>query len=363
MACSASATNPVLTSIDTEGVLYRTAMPDSFTVAHIADEIDILRAAAALPEGEPFRVTVMARNDDYGVEVGNGLTSALIARGYETNVVPYNPRRVIFTEEAASIAAAVPNLVVLVSYDESIRLVGDLISAGVSPATLIGLDSTFDPRFAERAVPSDPTLVDGMHVIGSTGDRAFIDRLVAESDQLVFGAQAYDCAVIGALAAQAAASFDAAGFVPQMTAVTSEGRSCSTVDDCLTKLAAGDDIDYEGVSGGVRFDEAGDPAEARFTTALFTKGVAAEVSTTDLDLDDLRQQEAMAAAVFTTRLQQVLTALGFYTGPIDGQESEELTAAIAALQTDLGVPVTGVYDAETDAASASQVRLDQFDPE
>lgn len=350
VACSASATNPLLSSIDTEGVFYRTAFPDSFTVVHVADEIDAIRAAAALPEGQPFRVTVMARNDDYGVQVGNGLTSALIARGYESNVVTYNPRRVIFTEEAASIAASAPNLVVLVSYDESIRLVGDLVSAGVSPTTLIGLDATFDPRFAERAVPSDPAAVDGMRVIGSTGSRAFIDRLVAESDQLVYGAQAYDCAIIGALAAQAASSFDAAGFAPQIAGVTADGRSCSTVADCLESLAAGDDIDYEGVSGGVRFDDAGDPSEARFTTATFTKGALTEVSTTDLDLDDLRQQEALAAAIFTTRLQQVLTALGFYSGPIDGQESDELTAAIAALQADLGVPVTGVYDAETDAA-------------
>ncbi len=62
------------------------------------------------------------------------------------------------------------------------------------------------------------------------------------------------------------------------------------------------------------------------------------------------QAEAFAEAIFVTRLQQVLTALGFYTGPIDGIYSEEVTAAVSALQADLGVPVTGVYDTATDEA-------------
>jgi uncharacterized surface protein with fasciclin (FAS1) repeats len=49
-------------------------------------------------------------------------------------------------------------------------------------------------------------------------------------------------------------------------------------------------------------------------------------------------------------LQQVLTALGYYEGPIDGIYSEAVTAAVSALQADLGVPVTGVYDTATDEA-------------
>jgi hypothetical protein len=75
------------------------------------------------------------------------------------------------------------------------------------------------------------------------------------------------------------------------------------------------------------------------TTASFAGGVLSEVASSDLDLDDIRQQEALAAAIFTTRLQQVLTALGYFSGPIDGQWSDELTAALSALQADLGVPV------------------------
>ena len=113
---------------------------------------------------------------------------------------------------------------------------------------------------------------------------------------------------------------------------------------------AGDDIDYEGVSGGIRFDEKGDVLEARFTVGRFTDATLEEVSSTDVDLDELLQAEAFAEAIFVTRLQQVLTVLGYYEGPIDGIYSEAVTAAVGALQADLGVPVTGVYDEATDAA-------------
>lgn len=352
VACSASATSPELTALDKQHVLYRTAMPDAFTVDLVANAISADAEAAKLPEGQQYTVSIVARDDDYGRSVGNGLTSALVARGMAVEVVPYSARQVIFTAEAAKVAAAKPGTTVLVSYGEGVRLVDTLVSAGVAATSIIGLDGMFDPNLAQRASNTNPARLDGLRVLGSTGSRAFLDRLAAVPGltQLVYGAQAYDCTIIGALAAQAAGSADATGFGPQLTKVTDGGKSCSTVADCLSNLAAGDDIDYEGVSGGVRFDTNGDPAEARLTTATFNDGTMSEVSTADLNLDDLRQQEALAAAIFTTRLQQVLAALGYYSGPIDGQWSDEMTAAVLALQIDLGVPQTGVYDEATDTA-------------
>ncbi len=49
----------------------------------------------------------------------------------------------------------------------------------------------------------------------------------------------------------------------------------------------------------------------------------------------------------TRDLQILLTDLGFYSGPIDGIWSPELTEAVRALQRELGVPETGVIDAAT----------------
>ena len=50
-------------------------------------------------------------------------------------------------------------------------------------------------------------------------------------------------------------------------------------------------------------------------------------------------------------LQTVLTVTGYWTGPIDGEWSDALTAALESLQSDLGVEPTGEVDAATVAAA------------
>jgi peptidoglycan hydrolase-like protein with peptidoglycan-binding domain len=58
-------------------------------------------------------------------------------------------------------------------------------------------------------------------------------------------------------------------------------------------------------------------------------------------------EAASQAVAHTAALQTALTLAGYWTGPIDGQWSDALTAALGSLQSDLGVPVTGVVDAAT----------------
>jgi peptidoglycan hydrolase-like protein with peptidoglycan-binding domain len=60
----------------------------------------------------------------------------------------------------------------------------------------------------------------------------------------------------------------------------------------------------------------------------------------------------------TAALQSALTIAGYWTGPIDGQWSDALTAALQAFQTDLGVEPTGVVDPAT--ISAAQQALDEL---
>ena len=56
---------------------------------------------------------------------------------------------------------------------------------------------------------------------------------------------------------------------------------------------------------------------------------------------------AAAAASHNAAIQGALKVLGYWDGPIDGAWSDELGAAIAKLQGDLGVDPTGVVDAAT----------------
>jgi peptidoglycan hydrolase-like protein with peptidoglycan-binding domain len=57
------------------------------------------------------------------------------------------------------------------------------------------------------------------------------------------------------------------------------------------------------------------------------------------------QSAETTAAV--TELQQVMTDLGYYDGPIDGVYGEATTQGVKKMQTDLGVTADGVYGPET----------------
>jgi branched-chain amino acid transport system substrate-binding protein len=353
LTCSASATLTDLNTSPPVAAFYRTALPDSETVEFVARQVEAKRDAVAA--GQPWKVTIVARGDDYGTSVSSGLSALLASQGITTSVVTYHPEQTSLAQPAADVVATAPNAVVAVTYEEAPRLLDQLVNQGIPAASIIGLDAMFVPRLAEMTFPGAPQKLDGMTVIGVTGDRAFLQRLSAlPSGQVQYGAQLYDCAMVIALAAQTARSTDPAQYGPKLNTVLTGARPCSTYADCRAKLDAGESIAYQGQIGTFRFNATNTPTASRFTVANLANGNFVVAQSVDVDFAAIEAAHAadlaLAAAVQTTRIQQALTALGLYSGPIDGQQSDALTAAITALQQQLGLPATGVYDAETDAA-------------
>ena len=70
----------------------------------------------------------------------------------------------------------------------------------------------------------------------------------------------------------------------------------------------------------------------------------------DQKLAALGQQAAAQEQTQTASVQTVLKLTGYWTGPIDGSWTQELTDALKKFQTALGVPPTGAVDAATLAA-------------
>ena len=352
IGCTASASLPGLTAGQESFGLFRTALPDDVVVSQLADAI-IARRDAESPNAA-WKVAIVARSDDYGLSVGNGLAASLESRGLDPSVVGYSPGRVLFVGTAAEVTELRPDLTVIVSYEEGAAIVTELIRGGIAPASMIGLDSFFRPRIATLAGPDgDATAADGFTMIGTTGNRGFLQRLFDDdpNGQVADAAQAYDCAIVLGLSTEAVAVGSSATISDAVRDVTAGGTTCTTYGDCLDKLSAGEDIDYDGASGKLAIDDQGDPTFGRFTVATIEDGEVSVVETVDIDIAQIRrEQAAVAAAAFTTRLQQALRFLGFYSGPIDGLEGPELTAALAAFQESAGLQPTGVYDEATDAA-------------
>jgi branched-chain amino acid transport system substrate-binding protein len=351
-ACSASASLPGATLGQETLSLVRTVLPDDVTSTYLAGQI-IARRDETAP-GVAWKVAIVARSDAYGQSIGNSLAAILQSAGLEPSVVGYNPRRVTFTGTAEEVAAIEPDLSVLVTYEEGANLLSALVTAGLDPATMIGLDAFFQPRIADLATAgTDASAVDGFQALGAMGNKAFLERLYEDdpNGQVSNAAQAYDCAVMLSLATAAVDAGDADTLAQALIDVTGDGVTCTTYADCLAKLNAGENINYDGVSGQIQLDENGDPTFARFTTAVLEGGVAASIQSTDVNIADIRrQQEAYASAALITQIQLALQFLGFYDGPIDGLDSPEFRAALAAFQTSVGLPATGVWDEATAAA-------------
>ncbi|WP_243077197.1 peptidoglycan-binding protein [Microbacterium sp. SS28] len=73
---------------------------------------------------------------------------------------------------------------------------------------------------------------------------------------------------------------------------------------------------------------------------------------------------AQASVASTAAIQQTLKLVGFWDGPVDGIWTPELTEAIIAFQTELGVEPTGIVDAATVAAFQQAIAdLTQPEPE
>ena len=82
----------------------------------------------------------------------------------------------------------------------------------------------------------------------------------------------------------------------------------------------------------------------RLRRRLVTTTVTVTVTTTSTKTTTAPSPATTAIVV---ELQQVMTNLGYYDGPIDGVYGQGTTDGVKAMQTDLGVTADGDYGAET----------------
>src|SRR5690606_7855732 len=136
-----------------------------------------------------------------------------------------------------------------------------------------GADGTMQNSFAAEL--ADRTLVAGMK-----GTRPmtrlpseFTRRLLEVDGSLqdfLYAGETYDAVVIVAIAAELAGTPDPAVVRTYINGVTTGGKECRSVAECLKLARAGRDLAYRGVSltrGG--FTERGEPAAASYETLHF----------------------------------------------------------------------------------------------
>jgi len=94
-------------------------------------------------------------------------------------------------------------------------------------------------------------------------------------------------------------------------------------------------------------------------TSLVDRATATALEAAEQEISAVAASEAVAQ---TAAVQSTLKLAGYWTGPVDGQWTEELTDALIAFQTALGVPATGAVDAATLSALQDTIAAAQATP-
>lgn len=257
--CAPAGTSPVFTDYPDDGYHFRAAASDLL--------LGPVFANVMAGDGH-VRIAYISRSDDAGRNLVEVTQQNIEEVGAENVAeVFYDPGSRSFDAEVGELAAAQPDAIFVYAFDEGSTLLQTMIEGGVGPDDVAlyahsGLRSAELPAAVD---PGDPTVLDGVKGLSpaASQDQDLIERLEAEGGELpatLFAAEAYDCTIVTALAAEQAGSTDSQAIRDEMIAVTREGTQCSGFEECRDLIADGEDIDYEGESGPVDFTEVGEPS-------------------------------------------------------------------------------------------------------
>ena len=286
---SPSSTSPEITELPDNGYVFRTAPSDAIQGSVLADAIEKEEG------GTDAVISVAARNDPYGEGIATSFTEAWEAKGGTTTGEPvlYDPELSSYNSEAGDIVANNPDLFVIIDFEEPYNRVGPALTrtGDFDPANLWTADGlAFEDGVGATSIPLDT-------LAGASGSRpsgpeevspaaeAFDKLYKSESGPKArgtFDAQNFDAVTLCVLGAVAAGSNEGPAIAEQIQAVASEPGDkydYTQMADAIKALQAGEDIDFEGVSGPLDLDDNGDPTIGYYD--LYEYDDAGKFSVTD----------------------------------------------------------------------------------
>ncbi|MSX64984.1 MAG: ABC transporter substrate-binding protein, partial [Actinobacteria bacterium] len=267
-------TSPALTTYEDNGLYWRVAPSDALQGA--------ILASTAIDSGIT-KAAVIARQDAYGEGLEKAFSKNFTeAGGTITSELLYDPEATTFDAEVAEIKAGAPEAVVVVGFEESVKLLQEMIKQGVGPKNqqVYLVDGNISTE-AYKEFPKNT--MKGVIATVPTGEAdltAFNEMLLMVDPALTdftYGAQAYDATVVVALAANVAGCATGTAIAAALADVTGNGgEACTTYADCLALIQAGTEIDFNGVTGPLDFNQYGDPVSGSISINQYTDNGAFE---------------------------------------------------------------------------------------
>jgi ABC-type branched-subunit amino acid transport system substrate-binding protein len=250
-------TSDELTTYDDKGLYFRTAPPDVLQGRVLGDLI--------LSDGNST-VGILALQDSYGTGLAESTTKSITDGGGEVvETVVYDPKAASFSSEVGKIKAADPEAIAVIAFDETKKIIPEMVKQGIGPDTkkiyfVDGNLASYEKDFPKGTLDGVKGTLPG--VAASDEFKARLTDLKPDLTEFAYSPESYDATILVALAASAAGDDSGEAISSQMQAVSEGGTKCTSYKECLDLLKNDEDIDYDGVSGPVEFNDAGDPSEA-----------------------------------------------------------------------------------------------------
>jgi branched-chain amino acid transport system substrate-binding protein len=257
---SPSATSPAVTTLNDKDLVFRTAPSDAYQGAVMA---------RMLLKKNIRDIVITYVNNDYGKGFADSLSAAFIAGGGKVSAnVSHEEGKSDYRAEIGRLASSgTPNLVILAYASGSGNtLLRQAVESGnfkvyVGGDGMVGneLFTGIDKKAVENMIATKPGTP---KLVGSDAFKAVATKAGVDPDA-VFGPQSYDAAFVLALAVQKNGNAGRDGLSAAVRAVATPPGVVilpGEWEKARQALAAGMDINYEGASGPVDFDQLGDVA-------------------------------------------------------------------------------------------------------
>ncbi|MFH5801802.1 ABC transporter substrate-binding protein [Haladaptatus sp. CMAA 1911] len=269
VGCSPASTSPEVTQLQDNGFIWRTCPSDTVqgqVLAQVASD----RANAS-------SVAIMYVNNSYGQALANSF-----AQSFNGNV----PAQVAFEQAQSSYAAQLqeamatqPDALLVIAYPESgNQLFRDYYSSYSRDTPILVTDGLRDPALPGN-VGQPLTNVIGTAPAADGPAKQFFTQLYKQEyggQPGVFTAQAYDATAVQILANIAGGAQNSGPSIRDnmQTVANPPGQKVSpeNLAESLTMAANGDEINYQGASSTLSFDNNGDITTAVYEIFSFTQG-------------------------------------------------------------------------------------------
>jgi ABC-type branched-subunit amino acid transport system substrate-binding protein len=260
--CSPASTSPAITGLNDNDFMWRTTPTDA-----LQSQVMVQVAQERL---DATSTSYLALNNDYGQGLAQAYASNFEDAGGDVLAeVSFEPNKSSYTSQLNQAMGDDPDVLMIVGYPESgVQIFRDFY-ADYGDTPIIVPDGLKDSELPGN-VGEDMSNVWGTAPVSVGPGRDTFESMYEEefgTSQTPFRSQSYDAAAVLLLANAAAGENDGAAIRDQMTAVAQGDGTEVTPDNLVEGIemaASGEAVNYQGASGKIKFDDAGDIAAATY---------------------------------------------------------------------------------------------------